>query len=164
MNFIAVLVAAIVPLIVGFIWYNPKVFGTAWMRSIGVNNPDEMKAGPGMALVFGLSLLFSIMLSMSMVPMVIHQMGLMSLLQGMPEAKDAKIELLVNGQAIEYAGLFRTFGHGALHGFIGSLFIIVPVMSTNALYERRGFRYVAINGGYWMVSMMLMGGIICAWQ
>ncbi len=59
MNFIAVLVAAIVPLIVGFIWYNPKVFGTAWMRSIGVNNPDEMKAGPNMALVFGLSLLFS---------------------------------------------------------------------------------------------------------
>jgi hypothetical protein len=28
-NFLIILLAAIVPLIIGFIWYNPKVFGTA---------------------------------------------------------------------------------------------------------------------------------------
>ncbi len=163
MNFTAVLVAAIVPLIIGFIWYNPKVFGTAWMRSIGVNSPEEMKPGASMALIFGISLLFACMLSLSMSSMVIHQMGITSLLQGMPEAKDAKIELLVNGVPLDYASRFRTFGHGALHGFIGALFIVVPVLGTNALYESRGFKYIAINGGYWMISMMLMGGIICAW-
>ena len=28
-------VAALVPLLIGSIWYNPKVFGTAWMKATG---------------------------------------------------------------------------------------------------------------------------------
>jgi hypothetical protein len=32
------------------------------------------------------------------------------------------------------------------------------------LFERKGFRYIAINGGYWIISMALMGGIICAFS
>ncbi len=32
MNFIALFVAAIITLFVGFIWYHPKVFGTIWMK------------------------------------------------------------------------------------------------------------------------------------
>jgi hypothetical protein len=28
-NFLAVLVASLVPMAIGFIWYNPKVLGTA---------------------------------------------------------------------------------------------------------------------------------------
>ena len=31
-NFITFLAAAVVTLVIGFIWYNPKVFGTIWMR------------------------------------------------------------------------------------------------------------------------------------
>ena len=33
--FLAAAIAAIVPLIVGSIWYNPKVFGSAWMNVNG---------------------------------------------------------------------------------------------------------------------------------
>ncbi len=31
-NYFTFLVAAIVTLIVGFVWYHPKVFGTIWMK------------------------------------------------------------------------------------------------------------------------------------
>ncbi len=31
-NYVAVLVAAIASMIVGAVWYNPKVFGTQWMQ------------------------------------------------------------------------------------------------------------------------------------
>jgi hypothetical protein len=34
-NFLAVLVTALVPMVMGFIWYNPKVLGIAWMRAAG---------------------------------------------------------------------------------------------------------------------------------
>jgi hypothetical protein len=103
---------------------------------------------------------------MSLNPMVIHQMGISSLLQGMPaaEAKDAKIELLVNGVSIDYENRFRTFGHGALHGFISGLFVAVPIIGTMAMYEKRKFKYIAVTGGYWIVCFMLMGGVICGWK
>jgi hypothetical protein len=32
MNFLAVPLAAVIPILVGMIWYNPKVFGNAWMK------------------------------------------------------------------------------------------------------------------------------------
>ena len=50
-NFIIVIIAALVPTIMGFIWYNPKVLGTAWMKAANLNQ-DKMKSG-NMMLVFG---------------------------------------------------------------------------------------------------------------
>lgn len=34
-NFLALLAAAASSMVVGFIWYNPKVFGNIWMRESG---------------------------------------------------------------------------------------------------------------------------------
>jgi hypothetical protein len=64
----------------------------------------------------------------------------------------------------DYATAFRTFKHGALHGFIAGLLFILPVIGTNALYERRSFKYVLVTGGFWIVCLTVMGGIICAMQ
>ena len=58
---------------------------------------------------------------------------------------------------------FMTFKHGALHGSMLGLFVALPVFATNALFEMKSFKYVAINAGYWIVTMALMGGIINAW-
>ena len=44
------------------------------------------------------------------------------------------------------------------------LFITLPITGVNALYERRSFKYVLISGGYWIVSFMIIGGIICMMQ
>jgi hypothetical protein len=62
-----------------------------------------------------------------------------------------------------YGSEFRTFGHGALHGFITSLFIVFPPLATNALFERKSWTYIFINYGYWAVSLIIMGGIISQW-
>lgn len=163
-NFWAVLVAALVALPVGFIWYNPKVFGTAWMRSIGQTDEAKMKEGANMGLIFGMSVLYAIILASSIVPMVIHQMGLYSLLMEYMPGPDSKIEILLDGKSVEWMSNFRTFKHGMFHGAIASIFIVLPIIGTNALFERRNWKYVLINTGYWFVCMMLMGGIICAWK
>ena len=41
-NWIAILLAALSTLVVGFIWYNPKVFGTIWMKEAGLTE-EKMK-------------------------------------------------------------------------------------------------------------------------
>src|SRR3989344_1849673 len=35
-NYVAVLVASIVSMIVGFIWYSKRVFGGKWMKNVGL--------------------------------------------------------------------------------------------------------------------------------
>ena len=80
LNFPILVLAALVPMIIGFIWYNPKVFGNAWMKAAGMT--DEQVKGGNMAKIFGLALLFAIMLALAMPGLVIHQMGAFSLAQG----------------------------------------------------------------------------------
>jgi hypothetical protein len=162
-NPLAIVVAALVPMIMGFIWYNPKVFGKAWQVAAGVT--DEKMKGANMLVVFGVSLLLSFLLASSMLGMTIHQLGVFSTLAGDETIRDPNSELgkwftefmAKNGMN------FRTFKHGAFHGFLGAMMIAVPILSTNALFERKGFKYIAINCGYWIITMMIMGGIVCGW-
>jgi membrane glycosyltransferase len=149
-------VAALVPIITGFIWYNPKVFGNAWMKSIHMS-PENMKGG-NMAITLGLAYLFSVLLAVSLVSIVIHQTSILSVFNGDNSAESAAY---MKNFFETYGGRFRTFKHGSLHGVISGFFIALPILGINALFERRGFTYIAIHTGYWMLTLGIMGGIIC---
>ncbi len=76
-NIKALFVAALVNFIVGFLWYNPKTFGNVWMKEAGIT--QESMKGANMMKIFGFASIFSIMLSSSVFPLVIHQMHLGSI-------------------------------------------------------------------------------------
>jgi hypothetical protein len=162
MIFLHAFVAALITLLVGFIWYNPKVFGTAWMHSIG-KTEEELK-GANMPLTFGLTFLFSFMLAIALHPLVIHQFGIMSLLADIPGSREGNATLSLNGNIIEHTHKFRTFKHGALHGTIAGILIALPIIGIGGLFDRRSAKYILISAGYWIVSLALMGGLICAWE
>ncbi|OUS02374.1 hypothetical protein A9Q86_03775 [Flavobacteriales bacterium 33_180_T64] len=158
LNPIAILLAAVSALVVGFIWYNPKVFGSAWMKAAGMT--DEQIKGGNMAKIFGLALLFALMLAMMMPAMVIHQLGAMSLTGGDVANALPSYEAFMS----DYADAFRTYKHGALHGVIAGVLLALPIIGTNALFERKGAKYILINSGYWIVTLAVMGAIICGWK
>lgn len=164
MNWIAIIVAALVPTIIGFVWYNPKVLGNAWMQAAGMT--EEKIKNANMGVIFGVSLVLSIMLAMSLMPVVIHQMAVDSLFLNAPGLDDpgSEISKLKEGVFASLGTAYRTWGHGAFHGVLLSIFTILPVMGTNALFERKGFKYIAINVGYWTITLAVMGAIICGWQ
>ena len=58
----------------------------------------------------------------------------------------------------------RTFKHGAFHGVLTGLFVITPILATSAMFERKGFKYIAINAGYWIICLAIMGGIVSGWM
>jgi hypothetical protein len=163
-NFLAVLVAALIPLIIGFVWYNPIFLGNAWMKAADMNI-DKMK-GANMPLVFGLTFVFSFFIAMAMNFMVIHQMHLASILMNEPGfgKQGSEIDLFLSDFIQKYGNNFRTFKHGVFHGTIGGIMLALPVIGVNALFERKGAKYIAINAGFWVVCFALMGGIISAWQ
>lgn len=163
MQFVPPLVAALVPMVMGFIWYNPNVFGKAWMKASGMTD-EKVKSG-NMLVIFGLMLLFAIMMSMFLTGNVIHQAALEGLFRSQPDFQDPNSEMSLLFKTFEenYGHLHRSFGHGAAHGGFVAIFFVLPIIGINALFERRGFKYIAIHVGYWFVSLILMGGIICSW-
>jgi hypothetical protein len=158
-------IAALVPTIMGFIWYNPKVFGTAWMASAGLTQETAMKDF-NMPLVFGLSYVLSFFLAFSLQFVVIHQFGFFSMMMDSDSQKqltDHSSPLYIHAKAVyDMCGTnFRTFKHGALHGSLLGIFTILPIIATSAMFERKGFKYIAINAGYWIVCLAIMGAIVC---
>ncbi len=162
MNFIIILSAALIPMLVGFIWYNPKVFGNAWMQASEMTE-DKIK-GANMLKIFGFTFLMSLMMALALQMLVIHQVHIASILTMHPTFKDTNSEAaLMFAKFTELFGNdFRTFKHGVFHGTIAGLFLALPIVATNALFERKSFKYISINAGYWVVSMALMGGVLCA--
>lgn len=161
LNWLVVFGSALVPLAVGALWYGP-LFGKAWMVQADMTEEKIMSAN--MMKIYGLAIIFSGMLAIALTPIVIHQMGVYSTLQNLGvDTPGSETNLLLQDFMTKYGTNFRTFKHGALHGFITGLFIFLPVLGTNALFERKSWKYIFINVGYWAISAMLMGGIICAW-
>jgi hypothetical protein len=158
--------AALIPLIVGSIWYNPRVFGKAWMASIG-QTEESMKGGSNMALTFGLAYILSFFLAFVLNFMVIHQFHVYSMLADRADAlKDpiSSLNISVTEFMHSHIDSFRTFKHGAFHGFLAGVAFALPVIAINALFEKRGFKYIAINAGFWIVCCVLMGAFICHFQ
>jgi hypothetical protein len=155
-NFIAVLVASLASLLIGYVWYNPKVFGSIWMREAGLTE-EELKKG-SMVKIFGLTIIYSLLLAFWMPQLVIHQVGVIQSAGG--NVNDpAYLEFMkVHGDA------FRYFKHGALHGLMSGIAIALPITAINGLFERKSWKYIAIHAGYWMVVMAIMGAIVCGWK
>jgi len=160
MNWWLIFVVGAVPLITGWIWYSKKMFGNAWMKATGF---DPATAKPvNMALVFGLTYLFGVMLTSQLMGIVIHQMGVYSIVADTPDAitnPESPFNTYINA----YGHNFRTFKHGVFHGVLSSIFFVMPIISIIALYERKGAKYIFVHVGYWALTLGLMGGILCQW-
>lgn len=139
-NWIAIVVAAILPLVTGFIWYNPKVFGTAWMKETGMTEEKAKSMNP--AKTYGLAVVFSFFAAFYIY---------MTVMVGGPDDMRHGTEA------------YLTFKHGALHGAMLGMLIGMPMFATNALFEMKSARYVLINVGYWVLTFALMGGVVNAW-
>ena len=156
-NFYAILAATIVSLVVGFVWYSPKVFGTIWM-----NETEEKAKQSNMLKIFGLTIVYSFLISFMLSGMVIHQFGAMGMIGGDPSKIDPASSYFAF--MAEYGDAFRSYQHGALHGFITGLLFVLPITAINSLFEQKSWKYILVTGGFWVVSLTIMGAIICGWK
>ncbi len=135
-NMWAVLVAALAGFVVGGLWYSPPLLGNAWMREAGVT--EEQVNGSNKAKIFTITF-FALWIMSYCLEMFIG-----------PAAQNT-----ASGQSPWIMGAF----YGFLTGF-GWLFFAVVVL---ALFELRSVKYMLINGGYWIVTMTVMGTILGGW-
>lgn len=144
-NIVPILVAALIPTIIGFLYYNPKTVGGAWIKSTG-KTEEQLMEGFNLPLVMVLGLILGLFLSFGLNILV-------ELTHGCMDA-DGKFT----------GGSNYTFGHGALHGVIIFVTIALPPFLMNALYERKTWMNSIIHIVYWIIVFALMAGLTDAWN
>ena len=156
LKFYLVLATGLIPLLVGMIWYSKALFANAWMQASGMT--EEKGKNMNMIVIFILVYVFGIMLSVALMPIVIHQMGVFSVFA---DDKTPEGQAYLKHFFDTYGTRFRTFKHGVFHGVISSIFFALPVIGIGSLFEAKGWKYMAIHLGYWMLTFALIGGVIC---
>jgi len=126
LNWLAVIAAALSTFVVGGIWYS--VLDKIWMKANQFT--QEFLKSRSMPLVFGLSIVLSLIMSIN-------------------------LALFIGKAGLEF---------GLIAGFLAGLGWVVPAFGIVALFEKRPFSYVLINGGYMLLAFILMGAIIGAWK
>jgi hypothetical protein len=48
-----------------------------------------------------------------------------------------------------------------MHGSMAGLFFALPILGINAIFERRGLKYTLLHTGYWVITLGLIGGVLC---
>jgi hypothetical protein len=136
LNWLAILVAAVASMILGFLWYSPLLFAKAWVREMGYDINDkakmeEMRKGAGPAYAG------------SLVASLISAFTLALILHGM------RAENL-------HFGLMASF-----HIWLG---FVATVQFTSALFSKQSMKLFAINTSYQLVCYLVMGAILTAWR
>ena len=70
------------------------------------------------------------------------------------------ISMLIAAIMSTHAKSDITLAHGMFHGGVASLFMAIPPFLVIALFESKSLKYIIIHAIYWLISMVLMGGII----
>jgi len=159
-NFYMYFIIALIPLVIGSVYYSPALLGNAWMKTNGFTK--ESLQGGRMLVIFGLTYVCSLLLTVGLQSMCIHEMGVVQV--AMPAVLEAgsQAQTDVNAFLSTYAGNFRTFGHGAVHGVLSCVVFVLPILGIVALFERRGAKYIGIHFLYWLLCFVVMSGLIAS--
>ena len=146
MNYFALIVAALVPMIMGMIFYHPKVMGNAWMKANGFTM-EHVKANMPKPTMYLLTLVTSFLLASFFWAWV----------TGAGEA-DGPQTTGPEGQN------YVTFQHGLAHGLIFGITVLLPIFTSMAIFEMRSRNWAIVNILYWTLTAMVMCGILSAWR
>lgn len=128
-HWLAVIVAAVVNMGLGYVWYSKSLFGKQWAKLTG-RKIEEMSGGStgyGVATV------------------------------------GALVQSWILAHFVIYAGS-DTFWRGLVTGFWLWLGFIAITLAMGIVFEGRSWMLWKINAGYFLVILLINGGLLAAWQ
>jgi hypothetical protein len=136
-NMVAVLVAAASSIVLGFLWYGP-LFGKPWMAMMGFTKDSMEKAkAKGMTTNYLVMTLGSFLMA------------------------------YVLAHSLEFASVYtKTYGvsAGLMAAFWSWLGFVAPVQVGDQLWGGKPWKLFLITGGYYLVSLCIMGVILASWK
>lgn len=143
MNWMAIIVAGLIPMIVGAIYYGP-LFGNLWRDALGKSEDELKPSNP--ALAYGGSVILAMLLSVSLnfIIQLVHK-----------DVNEAG-ELFVNTHS--------TIGHGAFHGFFLGLTFFMPIIVSLGIFHKLGWKTNLLNSTFWIICVTIMCAILDVWK
>lgn len=158
-NFFILPIAALIPLIIGFIWYHPNVFGKQMTTADGNTSITHLSISK-IAIIY----LFSLLMCYLLMFMTVHQSAVFQLFFMDPalDDPDSAYNTFIKEFMSTYGDRHRSFGHGIIHGTeIGFLFSL-GFLGITFIYKGIPVKKAWIHVGYWVICLALMSGLICA--
>jgi len=134
-NLIPVIIAGVINMVLGALWYSKFVMGKLWMRSMG-KTEDDMKQG-----FSGASMGFTY---------VVNTVA-------------SLVFAYVLAHIIKFASI-STFAGGVKVGFWVWLGFVVTTVIPGYLYESRPKMLYFMFIAYQFISITLMGGVLAMWH
>lgn len=134
MNYLSIIVASVVSMIIGGFWYSPAVFGKQWVKLMGFSDSD-MKKAKDKGMMKSYAGTFVSLLVMNFV---------LAYVISVFDATD-----IIGGVQI---------GFELWLGFVAS------VMSGMMWWDGRPLNLYLIHVAHWLVVMMAAGAILAVWQ
>jgi hypothetical protein len=131
LNYLAIIVSAVILWLLGALWYSPALFAKPWMAMLGI----QKGATKGSSMIAGMIASF---------------------------VCDAVLAFILAHIVIWTQA--ATFGWGALVGFVVWVGFIAAPNLPQGIYEGRPFKLFAINSGYWLVGLLIVGGVLAVWR
>ncbi len=131
-NYVAVILAAIASMAVGFVWYGP-LFGKQWMKEKGFTKENMEKAKKEMGKWYALTAILAIISAY----VLAHVMALSKKFYGYP--------------------MLQT---GLTSAFWMWLGFVMPVQTTASIFGGRNWKLLGIDTGHNLASLLVMGVVI----
>lgn len=142
-NYLAVIVAAVAAMGLGFLWFGP-LFGKQWKELMGWTGESMQQMNAGLA---------ARGLSMNKIYAV--------------QAVGAFIMAYVLAHSLVFASAYLNstgFSAGLMAGFWNWLGFIAPVTIGVVLWDGKPWKLWVLQSGYWLVNLLVMGVILALWM
>ena len=134
-NYLAVLVAAVLNMVLGGIWYGP-LFGKQWVLLSGMSQQQMDLGKTKMTRSYSLMFVGSLLMSYTLAHAIVFA-----------------------GSYLNMSGVSA----GLMGGFWNWLGFVAPVTVGVVLWENKPWKLWFITSGYYLVALMVMGVILAVW-
>lgn len=136
-NYLAVLVAAVATMVVGFLWYGP-LFGKKWMALSGITTADINKSkAKGMGRSYAIAFLGSLLMAYVLYYFV----------------------FFANAYFDKWGPLA-----GAASGFWAWVGFVIPLTLSSVLWEGKSWTLWFLNIFYYLTVLLIMGATLSSWM
>lgn len=132
-NYLAILLASIASMVLGFLWYSPLLFGNQWMKLRGFTAESLKKAQKEMGPLYGVSFVVSLVTAY----VLSHVMTLSGAYFGYP-----KITIGLNTAFFMWIGF------------------MMPVQLTATIFGSKKWALFGIDTGYQLASVIVMALVL----
>lgn len=132
-NYLAVLLAGVASMVVGFVWYSPLLFAKPWMKLMGYTEKSIKEDQAAMGKTYAVSFVVALVTAY-----VLYHVMVMS-------------------ENYFHYPMLQT---GLTSGFWMWLGFVAPVQLTDVLFGKKKLNLFYINTGYQLVTLLAMGAVL----